>query len=254
MPSTTSRASQPGCIRAGSRHASPATLASPQHATGAGYVLFLRTQDGVEERARTYLLPSTGPAPFIETDAQGCDQAPDAYSLPPPLPDRSRSRPVAGRHTPRRRIPAISPTCATRLLPARLPAGSAVTDRHDTSGLVYALQTVTLRAGLLPPHRAASLTPPPGPTIKLGIPATTPQPGPHLAAVDYADSSPATSQPDQPARPSSPTPPASPDRADQPSIHPVVQLREGHASRRRTRSAQMRGPAPGRSNQLPVNT
>ena len=50
-----------------------ATLASPQHATGTGYVLFIQdSRDAAWKNVlEPYLLSSTGPAPLIETDAQG---------------------------------------------------------------------------------------------------------------------------------------------------------------------------------------
>ena len=72
---------------------------------------------------------------------------------------------------------------------SRLPAGSAVSDRHDTSGLVFALKTVGGGA-LVFYHLTArlSLTPPPGQTIKLGIPGYfSPSQALTSAAVDYAD-------------------------------------------------------------------
>ena len=53
----------------------------------------------------------------------------------------------------------------------KLPTGSAVTDRHDTSGLVFALKTVGGGA-LVFYHLTArlSLVPPSGQTINPGIP------------------------------------------------------------------------------------
>jgi hypothetical protein len=50
-----------------------ATLTSPQHATGTGYVLFIQdSKDATWKNVlEPYLLPSAGPAPFIGTDSQG---------------------------------------------------------------------------------------------------------------------------------------------------------------------------------------
>ena len=67
---------------------------------------------------------------------------------------------------------------------ARLPAGSAVTDRHDTSGLVFALKTADGGA-LVFYHLTAS---PPPQTIKLDIPGYhSPSQALTSATVDYAD-------------------------------------------------------------------
>jgi hypothetical protein len=71
------------------------TLASPQHATGAGYVLFIRdARDTTRKNAlEPYLLSSAGAAPFIETDAQGYAIRAALTLQPgsPPPPRRSRS-------------------------------------------------------------------------------------------------------------------------------------------------------------------
>jgi len=50
-----------------------ANLASPSHATGAGYVLFTQAAKGAAWKnvLEPYLLTGSGPAPFVETDAEG---------------------------------------------------------------------------------------------------------------------------------------------------------------------------------------
>jgi hypothetical protein len=50
-----------------------ANLAAPQHATGAGYVLFTQSSNDAAWKnvLEPYLLPAGGPAPFVETDTQG---------------------------------------------------------------------------------------------------------------------------------------------------------------------------------------
>ena len=172
------------------------TPASPQHVTGAGYVLFIQdAKDAAwKNLLEPYLLPSTGPAPFIETDAQG-------YAIQAAL------TPAAGLSTSPAQIPQLTAQSldgASAALKnpgnladlrdqayfqARLPARSAVTDRHGTSGLVFALKTAGGGA-LVFYHLIArlSLTPPPGQTIELGIPGYySSSQALTFAAVDYAD-------------------------------------------------------------------
>jgi hypothetical protein len=50
-----------------------AGLASPWHATGAGYVLFTQAANGAawKNALEPYLLTGSSPAPFVETDAEG---------------------------------------------------------------------------------------------------------------------------------------------------------------------------------------
>ena len=50
-----------------------ASLAAPQHATGAGYVLFTQAAKNAPWKnvLEPCMLPGTGPGPFIETDAHG---------------------------------------------------------------------------------------------------------------------------------------------------------------------------------------
>ena len=173
-----------------------ATLASPQHATGAGYVLFLQdAKDAAWKNVlEPYLLSSTGPAPFIETDAQG-------YAIQAPLTSAAGLT-ASPAQIPQLTAQSLDGTSAAVRNPgnladlrdqayfqSRLPAGSADTDRHDTAGLVFALKTAGGGA-LVFYHLTArlSLTPPPGQTINLGIPGYySSSQAISSAAVDYAD-------------------------------------------------------------------
>jgi hypothetical protein len=173
-----------------------ATLASPQHVTGSGYVLFIQDAKGARWKnvLEPYMLSSAGPAPLIETDAQG-------YAIQ--AVQTSAAGPTASPgQIPQLTAQSLDSTSATLKNPgnladlrdrtyfqSRLPAGSAVTDRHDTSGLVFALKTAGGGA-LVFYHLTArlSLTPPPGQTIKLGIPGYfSPSQALTSATVDYAD-------------------------------------------------------------------
>ena len=173
-----------------------ATLASPQHATGAGYVLFLQdAKDAAWKNVlEPYLLPSTGPAPFIETDAQGyaiqaaLTSAAGLTASPAQIPQLTAQSLDGGSAT-LKNPGNLADLRDQAYFQSRLPAGSAVTDRHDTSGLVFALKTAGGGA-LVFYHLTArlSLTPPPGQTINLGIPGYySSSQALSSAAVDYAD-------------------------------------------------------------------
>jgi hypothetical protein len=172
------------------------TLASPQHVTGAGYVLFIQDSTGAgwKNVLEPYLLSSAGPAPLIETDAEG-------YAIQAVLASAAGLAASPGQ-IPQLTAQSLDGTSATLRNPgnladlrdqayfqSRLPAGSAVSDRHGTSGLVFALKTVGGGA-LVFYHLTArlSLTPPPGQTIKLGIPGYfSSSQALTSATVDYAD-------------------------------------------------------------------
>ena len=175
-----------------------ATLASPQHATGAGYVLFIQdAKDAAWKNVlEPYLLAAAGPAPFIETDAQG-------YAMQAPLTPAARlsAAPAQVPELTAESLDGATPAVVVRnpgnladlrdqaYFQSRLPAGSADTDRHYTGGLVFALKTVGGGA-LVFCHLTArlSLTPPPGQTINLGIPGYySASQALTSAAVEYAD-------------------------------------------------------------------
>jgi hypothetical protein len=173
-----------------------ATLASPQHATGAGYVLFLQDAKNAAWKnvLEPYLLPSAGPAPFIETDAQGyaiqaaLTSATGLTASPAQIPQLTAQSLDGGSAT-LKNPGNLADLRDQAYFQSRLPAGSAITDRHDTSGLVFALKTVGGGA-LVFYHLTTrlSLTPPPGQTINLGIPGYySSSQALTSAAVDYAD-------------------------------------------------------------------
>ena len=173
-----------------------ATLASPQHATSAGYVLFIQdSKDAAWKNVlEPYLLSSTGPAPFIETDAQGyaiqaaLTSAAGLTTSPAQIPQLT-AQSLDGASATLKNPGNLADLRDQAYFQARLPAGSAVTDRHDTSGLVFALKTAGGGA-LVFYHLTArlSLTPPPGQTINLGIPGYySSSQALTSAAVDYAD-------------------------------------------------------------------
>ena len=166
-----------------------ATLASPQHATGAGYVLFVQdSKDAAWKNVlEPYLLPSAGSAPFIETDSQGYAiqeaLASAAGLTASPGADPAAHSPVAGwrvsrageSRQPRRPArPGLLPgQAASRISRHRPP-------RHLRPGL-RPEDRRRRRTGLLSPHRAAQ----PDRASRPDHPAQHPrllllEPGPHL--------------------------------------------------------------------------
>ena len=168
-----------------------ATLASPQHATGTGYVLFIQNaKDAAWKNVlEPYLLTAAGPAPFIQTDAQG-------YAVQAPLTSAARLAAAPAR------IPQLTAesldgaTAAVTVrnpgnladlrdqvyFQSRLPAGIGRhrPARHGRPGL-RPEDGRRRRAGLLPPHRAAQPRPASGPDHQSPRPRLLlPQPGPHL--------------------------------------------------------------------------
>ena len=143
-----------------------------------------------------YLLSSAGPAPFIETDAQGyaiqaaLTSAAGLTASPAQIPQlTAQSLDGATAAVTVRNPGNLADLRDQAYFQSRLPAGSADTDRHDTAGLVFALKTAGGGA-LVFYHLTArlSLTPPPGQTINLGIPGYySSSQALTSAAVDYAD-------------------------------------------------------------------
>jgi hypothetical protein len=175
-----------------------ATLASPQQATGTGYVLFIQdAKDAAWKNVlEPYLLTTAGPAPFIQTDAQG-------YAIQAPLTSAARlaAAPAQIPQLTAESLDGATPAVTVRnpgnladlrdqvCFQSRLPAGSADTDQHDTAGLVFALKT-TSGGALVFYHLTArlSLAPPPGQTINFRVPGYySPSQALTSAAVDYAD-------------------------------------------------------------------
>ncbi len=173
-----------------------ATLASPQHATGAGYVLFIQDAKNAAWKnvLEPYLLSSAGPVPFIETDSQGyaiqaaLTSAAGLTASPAQIPQLT-AQSLDGASAALKNPGNLADLRDQAYFQCRLPAGSAVTDRHGTSGLVFALKTAGGGA-LVFYHLTArlSLTPPPGQTINPGIPGYyTSSQALTSAALDYAD-------------------------------------------------------------------
>jgi hypothetical protein len=173
-----------------------ATLANPPHATGAGYVLFVQDSkdDAWKNVLEPYLLSSTGPAPFIETDAQGyAVQAALASAagliVSPAQISQLTAQSLDDASAVLKNPGNLADLRDKAYFQARLSAGSGVTDRHGTSGLVFALETVGGGA-LVFYHLSArvSLTPPPGQTIQLSVPGYySSSQALTSAAIDYAD-------------------------------------------------------------------
>jgi len=173
-----------------------ATLASPPHSTGAGYVLFVQdSKDAAWKNVlEPYLLSSAGPAPFIETDAQGyaiqatLTSAARLTAAPAQIPQLT-AQSLGGASAALKNPGNLADLRDQAYFQARLPSGSAITDRHGTSGLVFALKTIGGGA-LVFYHLTTrlSLTPPPGQTIQLNIPGYySASQALTSAAVDYAD-------------------------------------------------------------------
>jgi len=173
-----------------------ATLASPQHATGAGYVLFLQdSKDAAWKNVlEPYLLSSARAAPLVETDAQGyaiqaaLASAAGLTATPAQIPQLT-AQSLDGASAAPKNPGNLADLRDQAYFQARLPAGSADTDRHGTSGLVFALKTVGGGA-LVFYHLTArlTLTAPPGQTIQLSIPGYySSSQALTSATVDYAD-------------------------------------------------------------------
>ena len=172
------------------------TVASPRHVTGSGYVLFVQDAMGAgwKNVLEPYLLSSAGPAPLIETDAQGyaiqvvLTSAAGLAASPGQIPQLT-AQSLDGMSATLRNPGNLADLQDRTYFQSRLPAGSAVSDRHDNSGLAFALKTVGGGAMVFY-HLTArlSLTPPPGQTIKLGIPGYfSSSQALTSATVDYAD-------------------------------------------------------------------
>ena len=167
-----------------------ATLASPQHATGIGYVLFIQdAKDAAWKNVlEPYLLTAAGPVPFIQTDAQG-------YAIQAALTSAAR---LAASPAQIPQLTAESLDGATAAVTVRNPGNLAdlrnqvyfqsrlppdrptPTARHGRPGL-RPEDGRRRRAGLLPPHRAAQPRPASGPDHQSPRPRLLlPQPGPHL--------------------------------------------------------------------------
>ena len=155
-----------------------ANLAAPQHATGAGYVLFTQAAMNApwKNDLEPYMLPGTGPGPFIETDSHG-------YAIAASASDEAGLS-VTSAQIQEATAESLDSSSATVKNPGnladlrdeayfcgKLPAGSTDTDKHSTSGRVFALKTVG--GGVLAFYALTAqltLAPPPGQTFQVSIP------------------------------------------------------------------------------------
>ena len=155
-----------------------ASLAAPRHATGAGYVLFTQAAKNAPWKnvLEPYLLPGTGPGPFIETDAHGYAIAASAsdeagLSVTSAQVQEATAESLDGSSATVKNPGNLADLRDEAYFSGKLPAGSTDTDKHSAWGRVFALKTAgggvlafyALRAQL-------TLAPPPGQTFQVGIP------------------------------------------------------------------------------------
>jgi hypothetical protein len=155
-----------------------ANLDAPQHATGAGYVLFTQAAMNAawKNNLEPYMLPGTGPGPFVETDSHG-------YAIAA-SPSDEAGLSVTSAQIQQATAGSLDSSSATVKNPGnladlrddayfggKLPAGSTDTDKHSASGQVFALKTVG--GGVLAFYALTAqltLAPPPGQTFQVTIP------------------------------------------------------------------------------------
>ena len=155
-----------------------ANLAAPQHATGAGYVLFTQAAKNAPWKnvLEPYLLAGTGPGPFIETDAHGyaiAASAPDeaGLSVASAQVQEATAESLDGSSTMVKNPGNLADLRDEAYFAGKLPTGSTDTDKHSSSGRIFALKTVG--GGVLVFYALAAqltLAPPPGQTFQVGIP------------------------------------------------------------------------------------
>lgn len=158
-----------------------ADLATPQHPTGSGYLLFSQASAGTtwKDVLEPDVLTGRGPAPHIATDAQGyataVSPAANAGGLSIALDDINQVTATSLDNSSSATIKA--PTNLTDLhdeafWSARLPAGSTDTDNHQAGpGPVFGLRTKDGGTLLFYSVTAQlTLAPPPGETFELAIP------------------------------------------------------------------------------------
>ena len=123
-----------------------------------------------------YMLPGTGPGPFIETDSQG-------YAIAASASDEAGLS-VTSAQIQQATAESLDSSSATVKNPGnladlrdeayfggKLPSGSTDTDKHSASGRVFALKTVG--GGILMFYALTAqltLAPPPGQTFQVSIP------------------------------------------------------------------------------------
>jgi hypothetical protein len=187
-----------------------AELASPWHATGAGFVLFTQAAKGAAWKnvLEPYLLTGSGPAPFVKTDADG-------YAIEASLNDNDAQLSVPTGQIQEATAASLEGAADNVKNPGnladlrhqasfrpRLPDGSADVDRHRASGSVFGLKTIGGGALMFYGLTARlSLALPPGGTFELSIPGYySPSQTLSSATVTYVDQF-ATYIPRSPASP-----------------------------------------------------
>ena len=155
-----------------------ANLAAPQHATGAGYVLFTQAAKNApwKNDLEPYMLPGTGPGPFIETDSHGYAIAASAsdeagLSVTSAQIQEATAESLDSSSTTVKNPGNLADLRDEAYFSGKLPAGSTDTDKHSTSGRVFALKTAG--GGVLAFYALTAqltLAPPPGQTFQVSIP------------------------------------------------------------------------------------
>jgi hypothetical protein len=155
-----------------------ANLDAPQHATGAGFVLFTQAAKNAPWKnvLEPYMLPGIGLGPFIETDAHGyaiAASAPDQAGLSVACAQvqEATTESLDGSSTTVKNPGNLADLRDEAYFGGKLPAGSTDTDKHSASGRIFALKTVG--GGVLVFYALAAeltLAPPPGQTFEVGIP------------------------------------------------------------------------------------
>jgi len=155
-----------------------ANLADPQHATGAGYVLFTQAAMNApwKNDLEPYVVPGAGPGPFIETDANGYAIAASASDeaglrVTSAQIQEATAESLDGSSTTVKNPGNLADLRDEAYFSGKLPAGSTDTDKHSASGRVFALKTVG--DGVLAFYALTSqltLAPPSGQTFQVSIP------------------------------------------------------------------------------------
>jgi hypothetical protein len=155
-----------------------ANLAAPQHATGAGYVLFTQAAKNAPWKnvLEPYMVPGTGPGPFIEADSHGYAIAANAsdeagLSVTSVQIQEATAESLDGSSATVKNPGNLADLRDEAYFSGRLPAGSTDTDKHSAWGRVFALKTAG--GGVLVFYALTAqltLAPPPGQTFQVSIP------------------------------------------------------------------------------------
>ena len=159
-----------------------ANLAAPQHATGAGNVLFTQAAKNAPWKnvLEPYMLPGVGPGPFIEADSHGYAIAASAsdetgLSVTSAQIQEATAESLDGSSTTVKNPGNLADLRDEAYFSGKLPAGSTDTDKHSAWGRVFALKMVG--GGVLAFYALTAqltLAPPPGRPSRSAFPASTP--------------------------------------------------------------------------------